>query len=96
MILATIEKVKNLRQHPNADRLEICDVLGFQCVVPKGLHNEGDLIVYIQTDTVLPADREWAEEYIRYSPKRVKAVKLRGIFSEGVVVPLEKLGKIIE
>ena len=90
MILATIEKVKNLRPHPNADKLEICDVLGFQCVVPIGLHNEGDIIIYIQTDTVLPAGQEWAEEYIQYSPKRVKAVKLRGVFSEGIVAPLSK------
>ena len=90
MILATIEKLENLRAHPNADRLEICDILGFQCVVPKGLYNEGDLVVYIQTDTVLPADQEWAEEYIRYSPKRTKAVKLRGEWSEGIVAPLSK------
>lgn len=89
-MLATIEKVKNLRPHPNADRLEICNVLGFQCVVPKNLHKENDLVIYIQTDSVLPQDQEWAEEYINYSPKRVKAVKLRNFWSEGVVVPLSK------
>ena len=96
MKLATIERIDVLRPHPDADRLEIVEVLGYQCVVPKGLHKEGDIIVYIQPDTCLPKDQEWAEEYIRYSPKRVKAVRLRGIFSEGVVVPLKKLGKIID
>lgn len=94
MKLATIEKVENLRPHPNADRLELVNVLGYQCVVPKGLHKEGDIVVYIQTDTVLPKDQEWAEEYIKYSPKRVKAVLLRGVFSEGLVVPLSKWGNI--
>jgi RNA ligase (TIGR02306 family) len=90
MKLATIEKITNLRSHENADALEIVEVLGYQAVVPIRLHKEGDLVVYIQPDTVLPKDQEWAEEYIRYSPKRVKAVRLRGEWSEGVVAPLSK------
>jgi hypothetical protein len=90
MKLATIEKITKLSPHPNAERLELVQVLGYQGVVPIGLHKEGDLVVYIQPDTVLPKDEEWAEEYIRYSPKRVKAVKLRGEWSEGVVMPLKK------
>lgn len=96
MKLATIEKIDKLYQHPNADRLEIVEVLGYQCVVPKGLHKEGDLVGYIQPDTVLPNDQEWAEEYIRYSPKRIKAVKLRGEWSEGVVAPLSKWGSAMD
>jgi RNA ligase (TIGR02306 family) len=90
MKLASIEKIDKLLPHPNADRLELVQVLGYQAVVPKGLHKEGDVIVYIQPDTVLPKDQEWAEEYIKYSPKRVKAVRLRGEWSEGVVAPLSK------
>jgi len=94
MKLATIEKISKISKHPNADALEVVQVLGYQCIVPIGLHKEGDIIVYIQPDTVLPKDQEWAEEYIRYSPKRVKAVKLRGLFSEGVVAPLSKFEDI--
>jgi RNA ligase (TIGR02306 family) len=90
MKLATIEKITVLKEHSNADALEIVEVLGYQAVVPIGLHKEGDIIVYIQPDTVLPKDQEWAEEYIRYSPKRVKAVRLRGEWSEGIVAPLSK------
>ena len=93
MKLATIEKINKIKKHPNADKLEIVEVLGYQCVVPIGLHKEGDLVVYIQPDTVLPNDQEWAKEYLKYSPKRVKAVKLRGEFSEGVIVPLLKWGE---
>ena len=90
MKLASIEKITKLSPHSNADKLELVQVLGYQGVVPIGLHKEGDLVVYIQPDTVLPKDQEWAEEYIRYSPKRVKAVRLRGEWSEGVVAPLSK------
>lgn len=90
MKLATIEKITKVYPHPNADALELVEVLGYQAVVPIGQHKEGELIVYIQPDTVLPKDQEWAEKYLQYSPKRVKAVKLRGEFSEGIVVPLNK------
>ena len=92
MKLATIEKITKLSPHPNADKLELVQVLGYQGVVPINLHKEGDIIIYIQPDTVLPKDQEWAEEYIHYSPKRVKAVRLRSEWSEGIVVPLSKWG----
>jgi len=88
MKLATIEKIETILLHPNADRLQIVKVLGFQCIVPVGLYKEGDTIVYIQPDTVLPKDQEWAKEYLKYSPKRVKAVRLRSVWSEGIVAPL--------
>lgn len=86
MKLASIETIKRITEHPNADKLELATILGYQCVVQKGLYKAGDLIVYIKTDTILP-EVEWAETYRKYSPKRVKAVKLRGEWSEGIVVP---------
>lgn len=90
MKLASIEKIEKVYEHPNADKLELVKVLGFQCVVPIGLYQEGDLIIYIQPDTVLPKNQKWAEEYLKYSPKRVRACKIRQEWSEGIVVPLTK------
>lgn len=90
MKLASIEKIEKVYEHPNADALELVKVLGYQCVVPIGKYNDGDIIVFIQPDTVLPKDQEWAEEYLKYSPKRVKAVRLRGEWSEGIVAPMTK------
>lgn len=89
MKIASIEKLISVEPHPNADRLDIVKVLGYQCVTERGLHNAGDLIVYIQPDSVLPEDAEWAESYRKYSPKRIKAVKLRGEWSEGVIFPMK-------
>jgi len=94
MKLATIEQIKDVRKHPNADRLELVDVLGYQLVCEKGIHKPGDVVVYIQPDTVLP-DEPWAETYRKYSPKRVKAVKLRGEWSEGIIVRWEQLKGIL-
>jgi len=94
-MLATVEKIKDIRTHPNADALELCTVLGFQCIVPKDIYENDDLIVFIQPDTVLPKDLEWSEDYLRYSPKRVKAVRLRKEWSEGIIVSLFRLSEFV-
>ena len=87
---ASIEIISKVWAHPDADRLELARILGFQCVVEKGLYKGGETIVYVRPDALLPLET-WAEEYRKYSPKRIKAVKLRGEWSEGVIVPLHKL-----
>ena len=91
---ATIEIISEVKPHPNADRLDLVKILGFQCVAQKGLYQGGEKIVYIRPDSVLPLE-SWTEEYRKYSPKRVKAVKLRDIFSEGIIVRFEQLPKDI-
>jgi RNA ligase (TIGR02306 family) len=83
--IASIEKIKSVRFHPNADRLDLITVLGYQCVTQRGLYKEGDIVIYIQPDSILP-EAPWAEDYRKYSPKRIKAVKLRGEWSEGIIV----------
>lgn len=90
MILASVEKIENKRPHPNADRLDLVDVKGYQCVTQKGLYENGDSVIYIRTDTVLP-DSPWADDYRKYSPGRVRAVKLRDEWSEGIIVPFSLL-----
>jgi RNA ligase (TIGR02306 family) len=81
--LATIERIKAIELHPNADALEFALVLGYKAIVKKGLYKAGDLIVFIIPDSILP-DESWAAFYKQKS-SRIKAVKLRGFYSEGVV-----------
>ena len=38
MKLASVENIKNLEKHPNADLLDIAEVLGWQTVVKKDIH----------------------------------------------------------
>lgn len=86
MKLASIEKVIEVFPHPNADALEFVKVLGYQCIVPKGKWNVDDWCVLIQPDTVLP-DAQWAKVYKEKS-NRVKAIRLRGEWSFGIVEDL--------
>ena len=50
----TVESVA-VREHPNADRLELADVLGYTCVVPKGVLRTDDLAAYIPEQSIVPA-----------------------------------------
>jgi RNA ligase (TIGR02306 family) len=91
MKLASIEVIKNIKVHPNADSLEIAEVLGWQTVVKKGIHKEGDTVVFITIDTIVPRC-EWSEFLVDQKnpdkPIRLKNIKLRGEYSSGLVIPM--------
>lgn len=80
--------------HPNADLLELAQIGGYRAVVGKGLHQAGDLVAYIPEEALLPVDL--VEEF-GYAGKlsgplknRVKAIRLRGELSQGLVIPWRK------
>ena len=83
MKLASIESIVSVVKHPNADSLDIVQVLGYKAIVRRDQYKVGDKIVFIQPDTVLP-DAPWAAMY-KAKSNRVKAIKLRGSWSMGIV-----------
>jgi len=87
--LATIQKILKLEKHENADTLEIARVLGWQCVVKKGEFQEGQLIVYLEVDSVTPPLPEF--DFLKERKYRIKTIKLRGAFSQGLIMPLSIL-----
>ena len=91
--LASIEVIKNIKEHPNADSLEIAEVLGWQTVVKKGIHKEGDKVVFVTIDTIVPR-YHWsdflADKNNPDKPIRIKNIKLRGEYSSGLVISLSE------
>jgi RNA ligase (TIGR02306 family) len=85
--------IENVVTHPNADKLDICTVLGNYPVISKrGEYRIGDKAVYLSIDALVPLDDErW--EFLRPTPAdntgyfRIKAKRLRGIFSMGILTP---------
>jgi RNA ligase (TIGR02306 family) len=85
-------------EHPDADALEIVKVLGYQAVVRKDTFHSGDLAVYIPEQAVVPMNilqRLNLWDYEKQKGKlagskgdRVKAVRLRGVLSQGLLLPL--------
>jgi RNA ligase (TIGR02306 family) len=88
--LASIQKIEKVEPHPNADRLELATVLGWQCVVKKGDFKAGDLCVYFEIDSVLPDRPEF--EFMRERKFRVRTIKLRGQLSQGLALKPEEAG----
>jgi RNA ligase (TIGR02306 family) len=75
--------------HPNADALMIGKVGSYQVVVQKGLYNDGDEVVFAPEKSVLTGDiKTEFEKYLAGPDKnRVKAVRLRGEISSGIIIP---------
>ena len=70
--------------HPNADKLAIVQVFGFTVCVNKADWKYGDLAVYIPPDSIVPNTQEYA---FLDGHQRIRAKKLRGIVSFGLLMP---------
>lgn len=83
--LASIQKIIDIKPIEGADKVELAFVLGWQVVVKKGEFKIGDLVVYIQIDTVVPEKPEF--EFLRERNFRIKTIKLRKQLSQGLIMP---------
>ena len=92
-LIVKSQAITALRPHPNADRLEIAEVGGWQCVVVKDTYREGDVVVHVPPETLVPkalAVRLGIDGYLSFSHGkpdfgRVRAARLRGEVSHGFV-----------
>jgi RNA ligase (TIGR02306 family) len=98
--LASIQKILEIKEHTNADALEIVKVLGWQCVSKKGEFKAGDLCVYFEIDSKIPMKHEWARFLQNKdkpsSPARLKTIKLRGEQSQGLCMPLSIIQQTLD
>jgi len=87
-----VVRIRDLQPHPNADRLDIANLegMGYQVIVAKGTFCPGDLAFYFPIDSVIP--ETYLDQFgIRaYYSKKLRAAKLRGMFSEGLLIPVEE------
>jgi RNA ligase (TIGR02306 family) len=85
-----VVKINSVIPHPNADRLDVCSFQGmaYQVITAKGNFQVGELAFYFPIDSVIP--EKYLDEFgIRnYYSKKLRAAKLRGIFSEGLLIPV--------
>ena len=94
--MATFEsKVYQLTvtEHPNADRLEIARVGDYLCVIGKDSFKTGDWAAYVPEGSIVPdnivLELGLEGKLAGKDKNRVKAVKLRGVLSQGLVYPLD-------
>lgn len=93
--LAHIEKIEWIKPIEGADNIQVCGVLGWECVIAKKDNFKvGDKIIYIEIDSVLPAKPEY--EFLRDRKFRVRTIKLKGQVSQGLVIPLTILDSYVK
>ena len=99
-----VTTLKNVRPHPNADRMKLADCFGNTVCV--GLDaNENDVVIYFPTDGQLSEEYcakndlvrrkdengKPAGGYLEPGKRNIRAIKLRGEKSDGITMPLDSL-----
>lgn len=102
--LASIQRIWKIEPIEGAERIELAYVLGWQCVVNKGQFKPMDTAVYFEIDSFLPIRDEF--EFMRSSSYRktdvmgegfrLRTMKFRGQFSQGLLLPISVFPEIPE
>jgi RNA ligase (TIGR02306 family) len=86
----TVTRIGAITRHPDADTLSITEVDGRPCIIRTGEWSEGDLALYVPIDSIVntkdPRFAFLADKAKADGRYRIKAMRLRGIFSMGVLV----------
>jgi RNA ligase (TIGR02306 family) len=88
-----VATIKEVRAIPNADNIEQAVIGGWNAITKKGEFKEGDKVVVATTDAVIPealSDLMGVTNYLRKG-QRVRTVKLRGVYSECLIIPFKYL-----
>lgn len=86
----SVVQITDVQPHPNAERLELVPIGGWQAVVRKGQFKPGDLAIYVEPDYVVPLDKP-PFSFLKKDERthhRLKAMKLRGALSYGLLIDL--------
>jgi len=84
--MATINEIRPIE---GADNIELAVVGGWNCITQKGVQKVGDVVIIATTDAVIPeslSDEIGVTSYLRKGG-RVRTVKLRGTYSECLIIP---------
>ena len=78
-----VVRIGEVTKHPNADTLSITQVHGgYPVIIRTGEFQPDDLAVYVPVDSIVPTNDRWT---FLGGHQRIKAKRLRGIFSMGLL-----------
>ena len=91
--VAYVGKIGSVSEIPGADNIELATVGGWNAITKKGEYQVGDKVVVATTDAVIPQDLSDLMGVTNYLRKgqRVRTVKLRGVYSECLLIPFKYL-----
>lgn len=88
--LATVQIVKEILPIPERDRigLAIFEDIGWRIIVRKDQVSPGDKMVVIECDSIIP-DKETYKFLDKKLPRTLKTMKLSGVISQGLAIPVK-------
>jgi RNA ligase (TIGR02306 family) len=92
-----VAKIDEIKTIEGADNIEQGIIGGWNCIIKKGEYKAGDLVVVATTDAIIPQELSDEMNVTNYLRKggRVRTVKLRGVYSECLIIPIKFLsGKV--
>lgn len=104
--LATVREVTDVRPIPDADRIEIVQVGGWQVVATRGAYRPGERCVYVEIDAALPVSRECFAFLASRGTRKLatdpsdadwhvlRTARMRGVYSQGLLLPLDTVGDL--
>lgn len=86
-----VARINEIKEITGADNIVQGIVGGWNCIIKKDSYRVGDLVIVTTTDAVIPAEISDAMNVTNYLRKggRVRTVKLRGVYSECLIIPLD-------
>lgn len=92
--LATLEEIIEIKEHSNADAIELAIVRGWQSVVKKAEFKAGDQIIYCEIDSWIPhkiapfltRGNDTPKEFEGIKGQRLKTARFRGEISQGLIL----------
>ncbi|MDO5441647.1 MAG: RNA ligase family protein, partial [Bacillota bacterium] len=100
--LASIQRIWKIEPIEGADKIELANVLGWQCVINKGKFKPMDEAVYFEVDSFLPLRPEF--EFLRASSYKkndilgegfkLKTMRFKGEISQGLILPINLFPEI--
>ena len=91
--VAYVGKIGSVSEIPGADNIELVTIGGWNSITKKGEYQVSDKVVVATTDAVIPqqlSDLMGVTNYLRKG-QRVRTVKLRGVYSECLLIPFKCL-----
>lgn len=91
--LVTIQKVTATYPIKDADFIECCQILGWQCITKKDEVKVNDIVVYFEIDSFLPIEPHFAflgktTTFNGMQGYRLRTMKLKKVLSQGLVLPI--------
>lgn len=92
-MLASIQVINKIEAIEGADKIELAQVQSWKAVVQKGQYKEGDKVLFYEEGAILvpsPSLSFMMKQYYneQYEGIRIRTIKLRGVISQGLVMPI--------